>query len=340
MIDWWITVSARISRWPRAWVAIHRLLSLPLLARSPSTEAVVGPGIRIRCLGRPPRFASLLQEEGTGVPGRSRSLAAFRPAGAGAADVEVREIHPWATGRFRRAGWTLLPEFVRYRAEVTSLANSRVPTSLASDLRRVERIGYMVSTASRGRGPWRRFRRHMSEPYARRRFGLAAWLPPAFTWSRLRLHGRLLTVRRSGDPVAGGVIVPARDEVWFAALGVREGDPALVREGALVATYRAVWDLCRSGGVAVLDAGRCSGRTDDPIGRYKMKWGLRPTPDPLTPLVAVRPATATGARWLASLPRYAVTRDGVLAPPSGAPQFHHHDGNQMQGPSWTLTRTR
>lgn len=318
MIDWWITVSVRLSRWPGAWIAIHRLLSLPLLARVPSAEAVVGPGIRIRCLGRPPRFAALLQQDSPGTPGSSRWLAAFVPAGAGDADVEARAVHPWAAGRFRRAGWTLLPEFVRYRAEVAGLAYSRVPKSLASDLRRVDRLGYVVSAASRGRGAWRRFRRRMSEPYARRRFGPGAWLPPALTWSRLRLHGRLLTVRRDGEPVAGGVMVRVRDEVWFAALGVRDGDPALVREGALVATYRAVCDLTRSSGAAVLDGGRCSGRTDDPIGRYKRKWGLRPTPDPLTPLVAVRPTTSAGARWLAALPRYAVTGDGVLAPPAAA----------------------
>jgi hypothetical protein len=249
-----------------------------------------------------------------GVPSRPRWLTAFGPGDAGDDDLEAREIHPWAAARFRRAGWTVLPEFVRYRAPVAALTSSRLPRSLASDLRGIDRRGYAVSVGARGRGSWRRFRRRMSEPYARRRFGASAWLPPAPTWARLRLHGRLLTVRRDGEHVAGGVAVRARDEMWFAALGVRDGDPNLIREHALAATYRAVFDLTPASGAAVLDTGRCSGWVDDPIARYKSKWGLRPSPDPLTPLVAVRTATPAAARWLAALPRYAVTRGGELAP--------------------------
>ncbi len=39
-------------------------------------------------------------------------------------------------------------------------------------------------------------------------------------------------------------------------------------------------------------------RADDPAGTYKSRWGLRPTPDPLSPLYAVRAVTARGERFL------------------------------------------
>lgn len=82
------------------------------------------------------------------------------------------------------------------------------------------------------------------------------------------------------------------------------GDPTLVRDGALLATYRAVYDLADRTEAAVVDAGRCSGWSDDPVGAYKSKWGLRPGRDPLSPLIAVRAVTPGGFRWLATLNRY------------------------------------
>lgn len=329
IIDGWIHFSVRVSRWPGAWVLIHRLLSVPLLLRQPVAEATVAPGLRIRCLGRPARFEGLLDDE----PRRSqgvRLLSALGSGSVGDAPLEAREIHPWAAGRFRRSGWTLLPDFVRYRAAAGDMASPPFSKSLASDLRGIDRRGYAVSVAPRGRGAWRRFRQRMSEPYALRRFGPGAWLPPPPTWARLRLHGRLLTVRRDGDPVAGGVTVRARDEMWFAALGVLDGDPALIREKALAATYRAACDLARATGVAVLDSGRCSGWADDPVGWYKKKWGLRPAADPLAPLVAVRAATPAAARWLAALPRYAIDPHGALVPAATA--------RQASGPAGVVRR--
>jgi hypothetical protein len=285
-----------------------------MLARSPLADASVEPGIRVRCLGRPARFEALFERAGIVRPARSRALAAFIPAHGIDADLECREVHPWAAARFRRAGWTLLPEFVRYRAAVDELGAPPVSRSLASDLRGIDRRGYAISVYPRGRGPWRRYRREMSEPYARRRFGAVAWLPPAPTWARLRLHGHLFLVRGGGKPVAGGVVVRRGVEAWFASLGIQDGDPALIRAKALAATYRAAGDVARSCGAAVFDSGRCSGWIDDSVAWYKRKWGLRPAPDPLAPLVAVRAATPRGARWLADLPRYAIDGDGELVP--------------------------
>jgi hypothetical protein len=284
---------------------MHRLLSLPLLLRGPSTEAVATSGVLIRCIGQPERFARLLGVAGSQKADRAhRWGAAFHPCGVEQADAEAREVHAWAAERFRRSGWTLFPEFVHYRGDVGTLARPRVRRSLASDLRRVDRFGYAAFLARRGQGDWARFRHRMSEPYARRRFGRQAWMPRTLTWLRLRLHGRLLTVERGGEPVAGGVVIRRRDEVWFAALGVMNGDPTLVRDGALLATYRAVYDLADRTEAAVVDAGRCSGWSDDPVGAYKSKWGLRPGRDPLSPLVAVRAVTPRGFRWLATLNRY------------------------------------
>src|SRR5687767_14786213 len=126
-IDEWITVSVRVSRWPAAWITMHRLLSLPLLVRGACSEAVADPGLLVSCIGQPQRFARVL---GAGFAPGQRALkahrwgAAFHPGGVKQADVEAREVHVWAAERFRRSGWTLFPEFVQYRGDLGNLARS------------------------------------------------------------------------------------------------------------------------------------------------------------------------------------------------------------------------
>jgi hypothetical protein len=86
--------------------------------------------------------------------------------------------------------------------------------------------------------------------------------------------------------------------VWLAALGVAGENAALMRDGALTATYAAAAEHARAIGAEVLNAGRCTSRADDPRGFYKSRWGLRPTHDPLSPLYAVRALTPAGERFL------------------------------------------
>ena len=96
------------------------------------------------------------------------------------------------------------------------------------------------------------------------------------------------------------VVVPGRGgrEAWFAALGVADGDAALVRDGALTAAYAAAVEHARAIGAEVLNARSRHVPSRRPAGIYKSRWGLRPTHDPLSPLYAVRAVTARGERFL------------------------------------------
>jgi hypothetical protein len=70
----------------------------------------------------------------------------------------------------------------------------------------------------------------------------------------------------------------------------------------LTAAYAAAVEHARASGAEVLDSGRCSARADDSIAAYKMRWGLRPEPDPLSPLYAVRALTPAGEQFLDQRP--------------------------------------
>ena len=86
----------------------------------------------------------------------------------------------------------------------------------------------------------------------------------------------------------------------------RSASPAatrpLLRAGALTAAYAAAIEDARRIGAETFDSGRCSPRADDPIAAYKARWGLRPEPDPLIPVYALRARTPEGERCLARLP--------------------------------------
>ena len=279
--------SSRVARFPGAWVLLHRLLSAPLLLRLRQRSLAVD-GVRVTCRVRSDQLAWLL--DGASLVEDVTS--------SGPPDVEVVRIHPWAARSWRRRGWQIVPSFVLYRGPVAGVPPARRSKSLRANLSRARRSGF---GARRGGGArdWARAR-EMVESWGRVRFGADVWLPPEHAWRRLRRRGSLLMIGNGARDVAMAVVVPGRGgrEAWFASLGVADGDAALMRDGALTASYAAVAEHARAIGAEVLNAGRCTPRADDPRGVYKSRWGLRPSHDPLSPLYAVRAVTPRGERFL------------------------------------------
>lgn len=217
---------------------------------------------------------------------------------SGRPDLEVVQIHPWAAWSWRRRGRLIVPAFVRYRGPVAGVPPTQPSKSLRGNLSRARRSGFAARQGD-GARDWARARA-MAESWARVRFGPGAWLPPGHAWGRLRRRGSLLMIGDGARDVAMAVVVPGRGgrDAWFASMGIADGDAALLREGALTASYAAVAEHAREIGAEVFDAGRCTSRADDPRGVYKSRWGLRPSRDPLSPLYAVRALTPLGERFL------------------------------------------
>lgn len=306
-LDFWIIFSEHLSRHPGSWIALHQLLSVPLLLRVDQHRLELehgGERIRVRCRARSSQVGGLLASAAAGGPGAT-SAAVTHP------DLEIVQVHPWAAPWWRRRGWLTVPAFVRYRGRIDSVPPPRISKSLRGNLARARRSGFR---SREGHGAdWERARA-MAEAWGRTRFGPDVWMPPEHAWRRLRRHGRLILIGDGSRDVAMAAIVPAagRREAWFASIGIAGGDKALLRDGALTAAYAAAVEEARRIGAAILDIGRCSARADDTIATYKMRWGVRPTVDSLSPLYALRARTPAGKRFLGAQPLWALGPGAAL----------------------------
>jgi GNAT acetyltransferase-like protein len=287
-----LLVPAYASRWSSLTVAAHRMLAFPLQLRGPVRRRTVESGgqqVTLLEIGRPkltePLCTRLFDELPLPESETSRSLRDPLEA-AGAAHLVVAEVHRWVASRFRRAGWIVVPDQVRWQGELSALPPPIPSHSLKDDLRKVRSQGYILEHAASA-GDWEEFVATMVEPQANARFGHDAWVPSAYLLRQFAERGRLHFVVRDGIRVGGICSVRSGDTLWLPLSGVRGGDPALLRAGVSVAAWALVIEWAKTEGCVRVDMGRTSPFLHDGVQQYKRKWGLDPCPDPLAHLTAV-----------------------------------------------------
>ena len=304
-----LLVPAYASRWSSLTVAAHRMLAFPFQLRGPVRRRTVESGgreVTLLEIGRPkltePLCSRLFGELPPPEIQTSRSLHHPLEA-AGAAELVVAEVHRWVASRFRRAGWVIVPDQVRWRGELSALPPPMPSHSLKDDLRKVRSQGYILEHATSA-ADWQEFVTTMVEPQANARFGGEAWVPSPYLLRQFTERGRLHFVLRDGVRVGGICSVRSGDTLWLPLSGVRHGDPAMLRAGVSVAAWALVIEWARTEGCVRVDMGRTSPFLHDGVQQYKRKWGLDPRPDPLTHLAAV---------WVGSdAARLAFAREPVL----------------------------
>jgi hypothetical protein len=308
-----------------AWVAAYGALALPLLARGRERFGTVlfeGEPVRVTTIGRPGRIRGLL-DHWFDPPfprlenGAIRCL--WRPTDCKRrpAELRVAEIHVWAAPRFRRAGWRIVPNSIRWVAGLDSVPPRAPGRSLRSDLAKV-RDGRFTIEETHDRADWEDFFSTMARPAAIRRFGGEAWIPSRRMTRAFARAGTLLMLRAGGVRVAGICVVRTGASLWAPVMGVI--DPAAARrDGVGAALYKLTFDWARARGIRTVDLGRTSPHVDDPIAWYKRKWGFRPAPDPLAHRFAVwtDPHAPVLHRAVARSPVLMEEPDG-LAPFAGA----------------------
>ena len=305
-----LLVPTYASRWAPLSVAAHRVLALPLQLRGAMRRRVVESGGReivVLEIGRAkvtePLCTGLFGELPAPEHGASRSLR-DPDAATGAAHLVVAEVHRWLAPRFRRAGWIVVPNQVRWTGELAKLPPADASRSLKDDLRKVRSHGFTLEQAA-GAADWEEFTTRMLAPHASARFGDDAWFPSPYLLRRFRERGQLHFVVREGTRVGGICSLRRDDTVWFPLGGVRDGDAALLRAGAAAAAYALGFEWARRQGCTLVDMGRTSPFLGDGVQQYKRKWGLNAAPDPLAHLAAV---------WVGSdAARLAFAREPVLA---------------------------
>jgi hypothetical protein len=304
-----LLVPAYASRWSSLTVAAHRMLVLPLQLRGPARRRTVESGdqtVTLLEIGRPkltePLCSRLFGE--LPAPANETSLPLHDPLrAAGAAQLVVAEVHRWVASRFRRAGWIIVPDQVRWQGELSLLPPPAASHSLKDDLRKVRSRGYTLEHATSAED-WQEFAAAMVGPQATARFGREAWVPSPYLLRQFAERGRLHFVVRDGVRVGGICSVRSGDTVWLPLSGVRHGDPALLRAGVSVAALALTMEWARAEGCVRVDLGRTSPFLHDGVHQYKRKWGVDPCSDPLAHLAAV---------WIGSdTARLAFAREPVL----------------------------
>jgi len=287
-----LLVPAYSSRWSSLTVAAHRMLAYPLQLRGPVRRRRVevgGQEVSLLEIGRAkltePICTRLFGELPPPEIETSRSLR--HPAEApGGTDLVVAEVHRWVATRFRRAGWVVVPDRVRWQGELSALPPPVPSHSLKDDLRKVRSRGYTLEHAT-GAGDWEEFATTMVVPQAQARFGSEAWIPSPYLLRQFSERGRLHFVIRDGVRVGGFCSLRRGETVWLPLTGVRHGSPELLRDGVSIAAYALAFEWAKSQGCARVDLGRTSPFLHDGVQQYKRKWGLDPRPDPLAHLTAV-----------------------------------------------------
>jgi hypothetical protein len=295
-VNEWILIRVQVSSRARLWQMGHAALLLPLLLMPQSRRYRVSRErheLRLLFVGREERIRPLMRRLSAraapaGSPTRRRAVALPRTLRGLDADLVAAEVHPWLAGAFRRRGWLILPELVRWRGLLADTPPAAPSKSLKADLLKVARGGYTLEESPGTPEDWREFEDGMVVPYARERFGEDAWIASPAMMRALRREARILFLEQEGRRVAGACVLCRDGVAWVPILGVAGGDVETMRRGALAAAYAMTLEWAKAAGMQRINLGRTGGYGGDGIARYKRKWGLTPEHDPLSPLVAVR----------------------------------------------------
>jgi hypothetical protein len=281
------------SRWASASIAAHRGLALPLQLTGTVRRwvlEVAGQPASLLGLGRPklvePIAARLF---GTlPAPSRESRRILWNPGvmNTEGADLVIAEVHRWMAPRFRRAGWLIIPNGVRWQGDLSQVPPAEPCRSLAEDLRKLVKNGF-TATQSTAPADWEEFYREMVQPNALARHGQTAWLPSHRLIMELRRGGILHRIWRDGVCVAGACSLGQGDTLWLPLSGIRHGNEALLRLGAGAAVLALPLQWAREQGYRRVDLGRTGPFLRDGLQLYKRKWGLTPIPDPLAHVAAV-----------------------------------------------------
>jgi hypothetical protein len=180
-----------------------------------------------------------------------RVLARHRAA----ADLTVARVDQMSARLFFDDSYLRVPEWVRLCVPVPADLKTliRAHDSLREDVRVVRRNG-LQPRITHDDAEFDAFYRNDYVPYARTRHGEDSFVfPQRFLRKQFR-RGGLLWVEHEGRRLSGTVF------------------PALLKQGAFIASYIFCFDYARQRGIATVDLRGCRPSLHDNLFRYKRKW--------------------------------------------------------------------
>ena len=196
-------------------------------------------------------------------------------------DLELIEISRLYVGRYIRAGYFVIPEWVEFGRRVIESEEDRYADarkSLKSDLRAVRRAGLEVRT-TRDRGDFELFYREMYLPFTRARFGAGMIEKSRRRLRREFRRGFLLLLLRDHGPVAGGIVAIEGSTVRLTTIGVWQGSAEILRERVSAAIDYHVHDWAAKHKKQYIGVGHTRPLPRDGIYFNKRKWQMEIGPD-------------------------------------------------------------
>lgn len=240
-------------------------------------ERTTGLPIRLRFSGQleNKRYFAKLALQGAFEERYHRRWLWQLAAGDRAVDLAVIDTDLPAALRLRKSGWFAVPSWIEGELDLAA-ARARIGCSndIRNDIRRLRRHN-LAFEVRYDAVAFDDFYHTMYAPHVQTRFaGQARALSYEDMMGAIG-RCRLLLVTRDGEALAGGVIVQAGGRLRSWINGVKQGDPANVRLGALAALYYFTVTHLHEQGHATLHLGTSRPFLKDGALRFKRKWGMR-----------------------------------------------------------------
>lgn len=170
--------------------------------------------------------------------------------------------------------WLPVPDWVGTRlvAPFDLQAIAQRSHSIADDFRKLRRSG-CTAEITRQAGDLAAFHRDYYLPFLLQRHREDAMVTSVRRMRRPFRRGGILWIVRGGERIAGMLFDLRHRVVDAVALGVRQGDQALVREGAIAACYAHLVEHAQANGCLAVDLRGSRPSPLDGVTRYKRKWG-------------------------------------------------------------------
>lgn len=143
--------------------------------------------------------------------------------------------------------------------------------SLKDDLRRVQRNGMTMKVEGR-ETDFDTFYNRFYLPYIRDRHGALVFpRDPQWLKDRLLEGGAMIWVETAEGRIAASIVQAIGEVLHSWVLGVRDGDPVLMKSGAVSAIYRFTVEYAQQRGCTSLNLGLCKANLRDGVLQYKRK---------------------------------------------------------------------
>ncbi len=270
----------RVTRYALHLVSTHGLRSVPVTAWQGQARESGHIG-RLVVAGDDPWVQYLPQRFFCGEVERKslgqvpvRSLPRFLGRVQESADLTIARVDRLTGQRIFLRDYLVVPEWVGMRMTVPNDVGALVASSsnIQRDVRRIRQRRYRP-VVSMGDRDFELFYERFYLPLSKARYQELLVVRSADDLRRRVRRGGILWNQCEGRTVSALLFEEKESSLDVLAVGVQEGDLALVKGGAIAALYYFIIDMANKGGHRTIDFRGNRPSLNDGVLRYKSKWG-------------------------------------------------------------------